>query len=186
MNWFVNQKLNVKFTVVIGLIIIIPIIVIYQILFNNLKSTTVKQVENTAEETMVQTYSEIQKTVDLCNMSSQMFLNNQKLNEVLAGLKRGEHMETEELVSFYQNDIAMLERLVNSNPYLYRIRVYAESNDFLEMMPILYRHERMETLAWADTYVSGQWQFDYEDSGVGSLSTRSREHIMSLVTSFTD
>lgn len=186
MKWFINQKLKVKFTLVIGLIVFIPIVIIYSMQFGNMEKTRVDQLKGSVEDTLEETYSEVQKTVDLCNMSTQMFLNNQNLNDFLSGLKEGVDFETEEIVSFYQNDIAMLEKLVNSNPYLYRIRVYAENDDFLEMMPILFRHQRMETFPWADSYVSGQWQFDYDDSALGGISARSMEHIMSLVTCFED
>lgn len=186
MKWFSGQKLNVKFTAVIGLIVFIPIIILFAVLFGNLKRTTIGQVNQLTEEEMRQTYSEIQKTVDLCNMSTQMFLNNQNLADFLARLKRGEEIPTEEMVAFYQNDITMLERLVNSNPYLYRIRVYAQNNDFSEMMPILFHHQRLEAFSWADTYESGKWQLDYADSGLGSSYARSAEHVMSLVTDIQD
>ncbi|MDO4306659.1 MAG: histidine kinase [Eubacteriales bacterium] len=186
MKWFINQKLKVKFTLVIGLIVFIPIVIIYSMQFGNMEKTRVDQLKGAVEDSLAETYSEIQKTVDLCNMSTQMFLNNQNLNDFLSGLKKGEDFETEEIVSFYQNDIAMLEKLVNSNPYLYRIRVYAENDDFLEMMPILFRHQRMEAFPWADSYVSGQWQFDYDDHALEGVSARSMEHIMSLVTTFAD
>lgn len=186
MKWFINQKLKVKFTLVMGLIVFIPIVIIYSMQFQNMERSRVDQIKGSVEDSLAETYSEIQKTVDLCNMSTQMFLNNQNLLDVLSGLKTGKEFETEEIVSFYQNDIGMLERLVNSNPYLYRIRVYAENDDFLEMMPILFRHERMEAFPWADSYVSGQWQFDYDDSALGGISARTMEHIMSLITVFED
>lgn len=186
MKWFSKQKLNVKFTAVIGLIVFIPLVAIYIIQYGNLKRNTIDQVQSLMETTMMQTYSEIQKTVDLCNMSTQMFLNNQNLNDFLLRLKRGDDISTEEIVEFYQNDIAMLERLVNSNPYLYRIRVYAQSDDFSEMMPILFRHQRMAELPWKNFYQSGKWQFDYEDTVFGSLAARSADHVMSLVTDMED
>ncbi|MDO4321958.1 MAG: sensor histidine kinase [Lachnospiraceae bacterium] len=186
MKWFSRQKLNAKFTAVISLIVFIPLVVIYIILYGNLKKSTISQARSLMENTMVQTYSEVQKTVDLCNMSTQMFLNNQNLKDFLVRLKRGDDIPTEEIVAFYQNDIAMLERLVNSNPYLYRIRVYAQNDDFSEMMPILFRQQRMEALPWADSYVSGQWQFDYKDEVFGSLNTRAADHVMSLVTEIED
>lgn len=179
MRWFSRQKLNIKFTAVIGLILCIPIVAIYILLFSNLKKTTIDQMVEFTTEEMQKTYGEIQKTVDLCNMSTQVFLNNQSLLSFLTCLKQGEEIPTEELVEFYQNDVAMLERLVNSNPYLYRIRVYAESDDFSEMMPILFHRQRMESLSWSENYESGRWQLDYEDNVLVGLSARSSEHVMS-------
>lgn len=186
MKWFAKQKLNVKFTAIIGLIVFIPIIVIYGMLFHNLKETMISQVKNITADTMMQIDSEIQKTVDLCNMSTQVFLNNQNLHDFLIKLKSGEEISTDEIVSFYQNDIGMLERLVNSNPYLYRIRVYAQNNDFSEMMPILFQQKRMEAFPWSSSYLSGSWQYDYSDEAFGGLTSRAAGHVMSLVTDMED
>nr|WP_308742024.1 histidine kinase [uncultured Anaerocolumna sp.] len=183
--WFLKQKLNNKFTFTIGIIVVIPVSIIFLILFQNMKDNIIQQALNNLKYNMNQNHSVIQKTVDLCNMSTQVFLNYQNLNEFLIELEDGTDIETSELVNFYKEDIGMLERLVNSNPYLYQIRVYANNNSFSEMMPILYRKERMEQLKWAKEFSTGEWQFDYKDE-LFAQTVNSSEHTMALITSIED
>ncbi|MDF2842608.1 MAG: hypothetical protein K0R00_1034, partial [Herbinix sp.] len=138
-RWFYKQKLNIKFTILIGMIIFIPICGIFTLIFQNLKTNNSKQAISNTKYTMTQMYGVVQKTVELCNTSTQVFLNYQKLSEFLLELEKNETLETLDLMEFRQYDIGMLENIVNSNPYLYQIRVYAGTNDFPEMFPILFQ-----------------------------------------------
>lgn len=183
--WFSRQKLNVKFTILIGMIIFIPVCGIFTLLFQNLKVNNSKQAINNLKYVMTQTYGVVQKTVELCNTSTQVFLNYQNLTEFLLNMEKGEDLETLDLVGFYQDDIGMLENIVNSNPYLYQIRIYAGSNNFPEMMPILFRHNRLKEFSWFNDYESGEWQFNYKDS-MFSNSVNSSEHTMGLITALND
>ncbi len=184
-DWFFRQKLNVKFTILIGMIIFIPIIGMFMLLFRNLDENNSKQAINNLKYVMNQTDGVIDKTVELCNTSTQVFLNYQNLSDFLLRLEEGEELDTLDLVDFYQNDIGMLENIVNANPYLYQIRVYAGNDDFPEMMPILYQRRRLDAFSWAETYQSGKWQFNYEDT-MFSNSVNFSEHTMGLITSIND
>ena len=184
-RWFSRQKLNMKFTLMIGMIIFIPVLGIFTLLFQNLKENNTKQAENNLKYVMSQSYGVIQKTVELCNTSTQVFLNYQNLIDFLLKLEEGVSLETLDLVGFYQNDIGMLENIVNSNPYLYQIRVYSSTDNFPEMMPILYRHQRLMELEWSKGYVSGEWQFNYNDQ-MFSNSVNSSDHTMGLITTIED
>lgn len=184
-RWFSRQKLNIKFTLMIGMIIFIPVLGIFTLLFQNLKANNSKQAENNLKYVMSQSYGVIQKTVELCNTSTQVFLNYQNLVDFLLQLEEDVPLETLDLVGFYQNDIGMLENIVNSNPYLYQIRVYSSTDNFPEMMPILYRNYRLEEFEWSTDYVSGEWRFDYNDQ-MFSNSVNSSEHTMGLITTIED
>lgn len=169
----------------IGMIIFIPICGMFMLLFRNLDENNNKQVINNLKYVMNQTDGVIEKTVELCNTSTQVFLNYQNLTEFLVTLESGEELETLDLVDFYQNDIGMLENIVNANPYLYQIRVYGGRGEFPEMMPILYQRSRLDTFSWADSYESGKWQFNYEDT-MFSNSVNYSQHTMGLITSIND
>lgn len=184
-HWFHKQKLNIKFTILLGMIIFIPVCGIFTLLFQNLKVNNSKQAISNLKYTMSEMYGVVQKTVELCNTSTQVFLNYQKLSEFLLELEKGEKLDTIELLEFYQYDIGMLENIVNSNPYLYQIRVYAGSNDFPEMFPILYHRNRLKDFSWYDKFESGEWQFDYEDAMFYN-SVNSSEHTMGLITTISD
>jgi len=184
-QWFSKQKLNIKFTILIGMIVFIPVCGIFTLLFQNLKQNNSKQAISNLKFTMTQMYGEVQKTVELCNTSTQVFLNDQNLSDFLLELKKDEQLDTLDLLDFYQYDIGMLENIVNSNPYLYQIRVYAGSNDFPEMLPILYHRDRLNEFSWYKDFKSGEWQFDYEDAMFYN-SVNSSEHTMGLITTLSD
>ena len=75
-----------------------------------------------------------------------------------------------------------MESFINSNPYLYQIRVYANNNEFPEMMPVLYRRERLNKAPWKDTMVSGTWQINYQDF----LEEQKEKELMALTSEITD
>lgn len=184
-KWFARQKLNVKFTIVIGAIVFLPIAVFTLMSFGNMQETIYEQNTNSLKYSMIQSYSRIQKTVDLCNTSTQIFLNYNNFTDYLVDVKNKKEITTSNIFDFYQNEISMLEKMVNSNPYLYQIRVYASGDNLTEMTPILYKRSRMDELKWKDTYESGEWSFDYTDT-LFTKSASASEHMMGLITDIVD
>lgn len=80
----------------------------------------------------------LQPKINSINMSTQFFLSDEPLLEMLKRTKDGETFSAEEWYSFKNSNIVSLERLVNNNPLLYGVRVYASNDRVQEMMPILY------------------------------------------------
>lgn len=177
-------KLNQKFTIVIAGLVIIPMAFFAVALFQNMKNRMVEQAQAEASYYVSNNSAAAQKTVEMCNMSTQTFLNSQELQEFLTRLKKGEEITTREYLEFSENSISMLERLVNSNPYLYHICVYAENNTFPEMAPILYRWERAKKQSWYEAYDSGEWQYDYSDNLHSYSRMNEPDHLMALFSDF--
>ncbi len=184
-SWFARKTLNIKITILLGIIIFIPIGAIITLVFQNLNANNSKQAITNLKYNMNQTYGVVQKTVELCNTSTQVFLNYQNLTDFLLTIENEKDINTLDLVGFYHDDIGMLENIVNSNPYLYQIRVYSGSDDFPEMLPILYHHSRLQEFSWSADYRSGEWQFDYIDT-MSSNSVNTSEHTMGLITTLED
>ena len=184
-SWFSRQKLNIKFTIVIGVLLFVPIASLLVLLFANQQSNMNKQAIDSMKYSMAGSAGDVEKTVDLCNTSTQVFLNYRNLGDYLLKLKNGEEIDTIDLVDFYNNDIGMLQNLVNSNPYLYQIRVYADNSDFYEMMPILFTNKRLDQFQWSMDYTSGEWVFNYQDTVFGD-SVNPSDHTMGLITNITD
>lgn len=176
------MKLNVKFTAVIVGTLILPLAILTTIIFynmeQNVKDENLSYMEYNAKRNDVQ----IQKNIDSINMSTQFFLTDDEMKDVLIRSVSGEAMSTEELLSFYEDDVADLERLVNSNPVLYSVRVFSVSDEVQEMMPVLYQKNRMEKLEWAGSDEISGWHFAYKDTIFSSLITNQSEDIVSLVT----
>lgn len=183
---FQGLKLNIKFTVIIIIFLMISMAVLAGILFYNMEQNVIDQQKTSMEYNMEKNQGQVRKNVDAINMSTQFFLNDTGLLYFLNGVKTGENMSTEEMLEFYNQDIASLERMVNNNPYLYQIRVYVDSDSMQEMMPVLFRQSRMEKLAWsADASWEG-WKFDYIDNLFAENGLTQQKKIMSLVTEITD
>lgn len=182
---FRGMKLNTKFTGMIILFVAVCMAVLSGILFRNMERNVVEQQRVSLEYKMEKNHGQILKNVESVNMSTQIFRNDTGLNHFLNRMKEGEDIPTEELISFYKRDIASLQRMVNSNPYLYQVRVYADSDTMQEMMPILFRRSRMEKLAWAKDASEG-WKFDYTDRIFEENGSMQQKSILSFVTVMTD
>ena len=186
-NWFQGLKLNNKFTIICLIFVTIPMIVLAGWKFWNIEDNLINEKLSAMKFKLDMAYAQVIKNVDTINMSTQFFLSDQGLKDFLSAEKRGDNYTTEALLDFYNRDVASLERMVNNNTYLYQIRVYVDSDGMQEMMPILYRRERMQRLSfWQEDFSYG-WKYGYKDnlfSSYGQL-TGERE-ILSLLTSMED
>lgn len=177
-NVFANLKLNQKFTLAIMLIVVMPMVGFSIFLYQNISKNTLQQSASELGNQVKEDYGTMQSIVEFSNMSAQSFLGNQALKDMLLRLKDHEEIRTEDYIAFNRDDIALLERLVNSNPYLYQVRVYADSNTFPEMIPILYHGDRVYDFPWGEDYEPGKWQIDYADDSV--------THLMALINDAED
>jgi len=130
-----------------------------------------------------QSYNQLQKNIELCNLTAQIFINNKNLNAYIDKVTSGESISIEEKIEFYRNDIMNFEKIVNNNPYLYGVRVYVESDTMQEMVPVLFQKDRMRKLTWAENndFVYGEWQLDYIDNIFSDTYSIIPDHIASLV-----
>ncbi len=189
---FKKLKLNIKFTIVIILFVLMPMLAFSLFLFANIERNAVDRRLDAMAYRMEKSYDQIIKNIDAINMSSQFFLSDAGLRNHLRAVKNGSPIMPLELMDFYNENIIFLERMLNNNPYLYQIRVYADSPDMQEMMPILYRTERMRRLAWAAETAGGMedmepgWKFDYYDTLFDVNAVNRTKKIMSLVMPVTD
>ena len=181
-----NQKLNTKFTLIIVLFTIIPIGIMSSVLFYIMEQNVVEENQNYMEYTMQRSRDSISNKIDSINMSTQFFLSEETLLEILNKTKSGEEIQRDEWLAFKNYDVASLERLVNNNPLLYGVRVYAETDEVQEMMPILYQNSRMERQIWADDGERTGWKFNYYDNIFSSYSMNQNRKIVSLVTPVVD
>lgn len=181
-----NLKLNQKFTLAVMVIVVIPMIVFSIFLYRSLSANAIWQAETENGNRVKESYALMQSIVESSNMTAQTFLSSQELKDMLIRLKSGEEISAKDYLEFNRNNIAMLERLVNTNPYLYQVRVYAYHDSFPEMMPILYHGSRFSELPWAADYEPGEWQIDYPDTVTGNSVLNSSEHLMALAHDITD
>ncbi len=185
-DFFHNLKLNRKFTLIIMAFIVIPIGIMAGVLFYIVEQNVVKENLDYMEYTMQRSQDLISTKIDSINMSTQFFLSEENLLEVLNKAKNGEEIDRDVWLEFKGYDVASLERLVNNNPLLYGVRVYAATDDVQEMMPILYQRSRMNRQAWAVGEDVSGWQFNYYDNIFSTFSLNQNRKILSLVTPIVD
>ena len=181
-------KLNQKLTMLILLILLVPMSFFMILLFRTISNNTKNEVMQNVEYDLQKSSRTIEQNVEMCNLSTQVIVSNQVLNEYLLRFHQNENFDAKELLGFYNTEINGIEKIVNSNPYLYQIRIYVDSETMKEMMPLLYKDERMHQFSWAagDEIESGVWHFDYEDVLFPQYILNTTDHIVSLVTTLTD
>ncbi len=178
-------KLNTKFTVVVMAFMVIPLGIIAGVLFYNMEQATISESVSYMEYKRELYKDQIQTDVDSINMSTRYFSYDEELLSFLKQTKQGHVFTTEELLAFYEGDIADLERLVNNNPLMYAVRVYSSEDTVQEMMPILYTASRMDKLEWAEGEIIG-WHIGYYDTLFSSLITSQENALISLVSEIRD
>ncbi|NLW79686.1 MAG: histidine kinase [Ruminococcaceae bacterium] len=185
-NCLRGLKLTQRFTLVILAVVSVPTVILALVLFGNMQDVIIEDKVKAVETSLLETHANVEKAAELCVLTGQFFLNSPNLTSFLVRAQSGDAFTTAELVAFYRDDIGGLERLVNANPYLYRVRVYHPNENVPELMPILYHESRMRRLAWADSWTSGAWQMDYTDAVFLAEAMKPTPHIMSLVTAIED
>lgn len=176
------MKLNVKFTIIILVFVFVPIAILSVLFFRDMENNTIQEREKELQYTMASGYEVVRTNVDNINMSTQFFLSDKSLLEYLRKVQKGSDISYEEMMNFYNVNIASLERMVNSNPYIYQIRVFVDSDSMEEMMPILYRYSRMNRLSWANDKNLEGWKFDYYDTTFDSYTMSQNDKLLALVT----
>lgn len=187
MGKFINGlKLNEKFTLIILMLVFVPITIFTILFFASMERNTINEGYKELEYTLERNYDEVVKNVDNINMSTQFFLSDKSLLSYLRKIIDKEEISYEEMMTFYNVNISSLERMVNSNPYIYQVRVYVDSDSMEEMMPILYRYDRMKRLDWAKDEDINGWKYNYVDTTFDSYVMNQDKRLMALITPITE
>lgn len=185
-QYFNGLKLNIKFTIVIIIAILIPIAVFAGVLFYNLEQNVIDTNLSNIQYKSEQATANIDYCIDSINMATQYFLMDEEMKEVLVGASKGETLTADEIVEFQDQDVKNLERLVSNNPLLYSVRVFSSTDNVQEMMQILYKHKRSEKLSWYDMDSRDGWHFGVVDEAFSTLLINQDDQMTCLITPIVD
>lgn len=185
-EYFRNAKLNIKFTIIIVLFTVVPLCISIGALFHIMIQNVIDENISYMQYTMERNSDNMATRIDSVNMSTQFFLSDDSLKQVLNASVSGEELSTEDWLKFKNIEVSSLERLVNNNPLLYSVRVYAVNDQVQEMMPILYSRKRMEKQSWAEKEDYTGWNYNYTDNIFSSYTMDQSRKIMSLITPVED
>lgn len=181
---FQRASLSRQLALVSCLILLAPTLLLWYTIRHSQQDADIQARAREAQSRCAQMAAQAERAAELCNMSSQVFLNTPALVEHLTLLQSGQKPAAEELLEFYRQHVASLEKITLSNPYLYQTRVYAAEDDITEMMPILYSAQRMARMPWAsEELASGCWYLDFDDQLFDGYPVT--PHVMSLITVIT-
>ncbi len=180
-NWesIKGLKLNRKLTAIILVFVMVPIAILSGVMFYNMEQSTIKENVSYLDSTMARRQDSIQNNIDSINMTTQFFLSDETMNRVLISAKNQESLTTKEWIKIYKNDVAALERLINTNPVLGGARYYAANDNVQEMMPVMYTASRMQRQPWKGYALDGGWVYDYKDN---LFSSSDNAPMMALIT----
>ena len=184
-NRFGRMKLSRQLALVSCLFILIPILLLWYTLLRSQRDAAIQTRAREAQSRFVQMTAQAQRAAELCNMSTQVFLNTPALVEHLERLKMDVPPPASELLEFYRTNVASLEKILLSNPDFYQIRVYSDMDSIAEMMPILYSAQRMRRMPWAreELPAGSSWYLDFDDQLFDYYPVT--PHTMSLITPIT-
>lgn len=185
-EYFRNAKLNIKFTIIIVLFTVVPLCISIGALFHIMMQNVIDENISYMQYTMERNSDNMATRIDSVNMSTQFFLCDDSLKQVLNASVSGEELSTEDWLKFKNMEVSSLERLVNNNPLLYSVRAYAVNDQVQEMMPILYSRKRMEKQSWAEKENYTGWNYNYTDNIFSSYTMDQNRKIMSLITQVED
>lgn len=181
-----EMKLNWKLTFVTLLTVVLTLAVLAGVLFYEQEQNVITENKNYMSHKQERYEDVIDNCINSINMTTQFFLADESMLEVLKLAKEGKSLETERLVEFQDKDIKNLERLVSNNPLLYSARYYAANDNIQELMPIIYNESRMHNLVWAKEKPVSGWHFGYYDTAFSSLISNQKSELAGLVTEVND
>lgn len=181
-RWIQGMKLNIKFTSVIILFTMVPIFTLTMILFYDMRQNMIQERVGQMEHARAQSEEAVRTNMGTVDMTTRLFLADTGLIRVLNSAAEGERLTAEELLEFQNTSIASLERMVYNNPMLYGVRVYDQTDQVQEIMPILYHNSRMQKLSWGTEEEPAGWYLDYQDTIFSGLVSGHDEGLVALVT----
>lgn len=184
MRFTLNRKIN---CLIIG-IIMLPLLILTNLLFQNMRENQLEESRLLLEKSLEGDLAQLQKAVDAASMASEVLVNNYGLWEKIDSLEQQSSPDILDVFEFRNNYMNAIEKIVNTNPYLDQIRIYMDRKMLPEMMPVLYGRERMQKMSWAEeiSSVQSQWFLDYRDTlyHKNTFGISTIEHQAGLVTLF--
>lgn len=182
-----NWPLNRKFTWIILMIVAVPVVLFSVVFFWNIKKNAIENKMRDTENVMMESSIQVERNLEMCNMTAQMLIYNNQLKDYLYDLKNGRRFTDNEIFKLYWTDITAVQKMVESNPYLYRTRVYVTSKLRIEKLPLLFQWERARNLDWfRENWGRAFWYYDYTDTLFPIAVAPYQDHVMALITPLWD
>lgn len=186
-SWFRGLKLNQKFILMILVCIFVPTFALMCFGFWSIKRNAVDHGVNEAITETDLACAAINEKARSCSLVADTLQEYEPLQDYLLRIRVGEEISETYYQQFQRNNINIIEKIQETNPDFYRIRIYANGDTFTEQPPILYQKEKMKSCEWYRKYQGGsQWFFDIRDKDPETEKDRSSPQLMTYVRELRD
>lgn len=181
-------KLTSKFTILILGVLMIPIEIFLLLFFHNMEASLYSDGQTQITYELARSSQNAEQIAVNCNLSTQMIVNNESINDFLNQIDSDKEFSFMDILDFYGKEISGVQKVVRSNPYIYKIRIFVKSDTVKETMPLLYKKEKIKELKWGKDGVpaTGTWCFDYEDMLDQTTAPDKKPRIASVITRLND
>ncbi len=181
---FERIKLSRKFTILILTVLMVPIGVFLLLIFQSMEAALYYDEQRQTMYELARSGQNAEQIAINCNLSTQMFVNNESMNEFLNQMESDKEFSFMDILDFYGKEISGVQKVINSNPYIYKIRIFVNSDTVKETIPLLYKKEKIKELKWGKNGVppSGTWCFDYIDMLEQADASDKKPRIASVIT----
>ena len=153
---------KVLFVNLVGLLIpcILFALVSISYLENQQIGSEIEKVDNELNEA----YTQFMNAHEIGMMALQSMLLNTPIERFIENILDPEvTVDVHEIINFNNTEVRAIERLVNTNPYIYSIRFYI-NYDILEFEPMLYRSKRFNKDVIGNDTSAVSWYFNTKDT----------------------
>lgn len=182
------MKLKHKLILTNSAVLLIPVLLLSANTFSYRKKVVIQDSLGDMAITLADEYNRIQNNVEAFNTSIQFIENNRHFIEILSVNNKKRISSIEEIMELNQKEVATIQRIVNTNPYVSSIRIYLASSNLPEMWPVLYHNYRLEKLSWyhKEEEDMDSWQFDYSYNGEMNALWVDTKHLIGRVEKLYD
>lgn len=181
-------SLSGKFTLLILGILMVPIGIFLLLFFHNMEVSLYKGGQTQMKYELDKSCQNAEQAAVNCKLSAEIIVNNESINDFLNQIASDKKFSFMDILDFYGKEISGVQKIVKSNPYIYKLRLFVHSGSVKEIIPLLYKEDRIADLKWGRDGVppTGTWCFDYVDTLEQADDPDRIPRIASLITRLND
>jgi two-component system sensor histidine kinase YesM len=128
--------------------------------------------------------SSMTTNIELCELTTQTLRFDKYLFSRIDLVKGNTSGETLDIIELYRTEIASIEKMINSNPFLEGIRIYLDDDNMIEMLPVLYKRSRAKDSKWYGKELSekGDWYYEFSDGKKGNTVYQNQQEMVAYVS----
>lgn len=169
-------------------VLMVPIGIFLLLFFHNMEVSLYKDGQTQMMYELDKSCQNAEQIAVNCKLSAEIIVNNESINDFLNQIASDKKFSFMDILDFYGKEISGVQKIVKSNPYIYKLRMFVHSESVKEIIPLLYKEDRIADLKWGKDGVpaTGTWCFDYVDTLEQEEDPQHIPRIASLITRLND